>query len=292
MHRSDFAGPWKAGGTLSDFLARLPDILAGADFKALSEAVVSAHKAGKPVVMGMGAHVIKVGLSPIVVDMMKRGILTAIALNGAGIIHDVEVAMVGRTSEDVQEGLEEGEFGMTKETADFLNQSIARAANTGTGLGVAVGAGIVDGDLPYAQDSIMAAAYRLGIPATVHVAIGTDVLHVHPRFDPGAVGEASYRDFRLLASVISDLEGGVYFNVGSAVILPEVFLKALTLVRNMGRKVKSFTTANLDFIRHYRPMTNVVTRPTSPGGRGYSLVGHHEIMLPLLAAAVIEKLGS
>lgn len=277
---------------MADFLARLPNILGAADLTALSSAIVQSHKQEKPVMMAMGAHVIKVGLNPVVVDMMRRGILTAIAMNGAGIIHDVEVAMAGKTSEDVRKGLEEGDFGVTQDSADFLNQCVARAAEDGQGLGAAVGRGIAESGLPYVDESILAAAYRLGIPATVHVAMGTDVLHVHPEFNPGAVGEASHLDFRRFAAVVSDLEGGVYLNVGSAVVLPEVFLKALTLVRNMGYKVKAFTTANLDFIRHYRPAVNVVSRPTSLGGRGYNLVGHHEILLPLLAAAVIEALGS
>jgi hypothetical protein len=292
VDRGDFGKPWLPGGTFADFLASLPNILGADDLRGLAGAIVASHRAERPVMMAMGAHVIKVGLNPIVADLIERGILSAVALNGAGIIHDVEVAMIGRTSEDVQKGLEGGAFGMTKDSADFLNQSIAQAAATGEGLGAAVGRHIVETDLPYVGDSILGVAYRRGIPATVHVAMGTDVLHVHPEFDPTVVGAASHRDFRLFASVVSDLEGGVYLNVGSAVILPEVFLKALTLVRNMGAEVKSFTTANLDFIRHYRPMANVVTRPTSLGGTGYSLVGHHEIMFPLLAASIIEALGS
>lgn len=292
VDRADFAGPWERGGTLEGFLARLPSILGAGDFKALSEAIVRSHQAGKEVVMAMGAHVIKVGLNPVVVDLMERGVITAVAMNGAGIIHDVEIALAGKTSEDVQAGLEQGAFGMTKDSADFLNRCIAEGTKAGLGLGAAVGRGIVTGGLAYGGESILATAYRLDLPATVHVAIGTDVLHVHPQFDPGAVGRASHQDFRRLAKVVSRLEGGTYLNVGSAVILPEVFLKALTLVRNMGYEVKSFTTANMDFIRHYRPITNVVTRPTSSGGKGYTLVGHHEIMFPLLAAAVIERLGS
>ena len=292
VDRGDFGKPWLPGGTFADFLASLPNILGAHDLRGIAGAIVASHRAKRPVMMAMGAHVIKVGLNPIVADLIERGILSAVALNGAGIIHDVEVAMIGRTSEDVQKGLEDGAFGMTKDSADFLNQSIARAAATGEGLGAAVGRHIAETDLPYAGESILGVAYHHGIPATVHVAMGTDVLHVHPEFDPTVVGAASHRDFRLFASVVSDLEGGVYLNVGSAVILPEVFLKALTLVRNMGAEVKSFTTANLDFIRHYRPMTNVVTRPTILGGKGYRLVGHHEIMLPLLAASIIESLGS
>jgi len=290
VDRADFAHPWKPQGTLEDFLEGLPNILAAGDFKAVVSAIVKAHKASKHVVMAMGAHVIKVGLNPVVVDMMERGVITAIAMNGAGIIHDLELALIGRTSEDVLEGLEQGAFGMAEESADFLNRAVAEAAKEGSGLGQAVGRAIIKENLPFVKDSILAASARLEIPATVHVAIGTDIIHIHPGFDPEAAGKASYDDFRLFASVVAALEDGVYMNVGSAVIMPEVFLKALTLVRNLGHKVKRFTTVNMDFIRHYRPMTNVVHRPTASGGQGYALIGHHEMMFPLLAAAVIEKM--
>jgi hypothetical protein len=291
VDRVDFARPWKPGGTLEDFLERLPDILAAKDFKAVVSATAKARKAGKNVVMAMGAHVIKVGLNPVVVDLMEQGVITAVAMNGAGIIHDLEVAMIGRTSEDVLEGLEHGAFGMAEETAGFLNRAVLKAGNEGLGLGGAVGRAIIEENLPFEKESILATAARLEIPATVHVAIGTDIIHIHPGFDPEATGKASYLDFRLFCSVVAALEDGVYMNVGSAVILPEVFLKALTLVRNMGHKVERITTVNMDFIRQYRPTTNVVERPTSQGGRGFTLVGHHEIMFPLLAAAVSEKIG-
>ncbi|NVM56752.1 MAG: hypothetical protein HWN51_01340, partial [Desulfobacterales bacterium] len=227
----------------------------------------------------------------VVVDMMERGVFTAIAMNGAGIIHDVELAMIGKTSEDVLEGLEHGAFGMAKDSADFLNRAITKAGKEGLGLGEAVGRAIIEENLPFGKESILATALRLQIPATVHVAIGTDILHIHHGFDPEAAGKASHLDFRLFASVVATLEDGVYMNVGSAVILPEVFLKALTLVRNMGYKVDRFTAVNMDFIQHYRATTNVVNRPTSKGGKGYTLIGHHEIMFPLLAAAVIERIG-
>jgi len=291
VDRADFARPWKPEGTLEDFLERLPKILAAKDFRAVVSAIVKAHKKSKHVVMAMGAHVMKVGLNPVVVDMMERGVITAIAMNGAGIIHDLELALIGRTSEDVLEGLEQGAFGMAEESADFLNRAIAEAAKEGSGLGQAVGRAVIKENLPFVKDSILATAARLEIPATVHVAIGTDIIHIHPGFDPEAAGKASYDDFRLFASVVAALEGGVYMNVGSAVIMPEVFLKALTLVRNLGHQVKRFTTVNMDFLRHYRPMTNVVHRPTASGGQGYALIGHHEIMFPLLAAAVIEKVA-
>ncbi len=290
VDRSDFARPWKPQGSLEQFLESLPGVLGAEDFKAIVSAIAKAHRAEKSVVVAMGAHVIKVGLSPVVTDMMERGIITAIAMNGAGIIHDLELAIIGRTSEEVLEGLEQGAFGMAKESAEFLNRAIFEGAEAGVGLGQAVGRRIMRKNLPFAEESILATAARLEIPATVHVAIGTDTIHIHPEFDPEAAGKTSHLDFRLFASVVAGLEGGVYMNVGSAVILPEVFLKALTLVRNLGHKVERFTSVNMDFIRHYRPTTNVVSRPTSRGGAGFTLIGHHEIMFPLLAAAVIEKI--
>ena len=288
VDRKDFARPWKPQGSLKDFLEQLPNILAAKDFKSVVSAIAAAHKGGKNVVAAMGAHVIKAGLNPVVIDMMERGIITAVAMNGAGIVHDLELAMIGRTSEEVLEGLEHGAFGMAQETADFLNRAISKAGTEDLGLGQAVGQGIIEADLPFGKESIFAAAVRLDIPATVHVAIGTDIIHIHPGFDPEAAGKGTHLDFRIFSSVVAELEGGVYMNVGSAVIMPEVFLKALTLVRNMGHKVERFTAVNMDFIRHYRSTTNVVERPTSMGGAGYTLVGHHEIMFPLLAAAVIE----
>jgi hypothetical protein len=292
VDRACFGSPWKAKGTFKDFLDCLPDILAARDFKEIVSAISKAKEEGKVVIVAMGAHVIKVGLNPVVADLMNRGVITAIAMNGAGIIHDLEVAMIGRTSEDVMEGLDRGAFGMAEETAHFLNRAIRRAADTDSGLGEAVGRAIIEEDLPFGQESVLATAARLEIPATVHVAVGTDIIHIHPGFDPEATGRATHLDFRLFASVIAALEGGVYINVGSAVVLPEIFLKAIALVRNRGYKVDRFTAVNMDFIRHYRPTTNVVQRPTSRGGKGYSLIGHHEIMFSLLAAAVIEETGA
>lgn len=290
VNRSGFAKTWNSGGSFSAFLERLPEILAGSDFKAVVSAIADAHLSNKTVVLAMGAHVIKVGLNPVVVDLMRRRVLSGVAMNGAGIIHDAELAMVGRTSEDVAETLTDGMFGMAKETSDFLNGSIKRAAEDECGLGEAVGRSLIDENFPYNEDSILVAGVRFGIPVTVHVAIGTDIIHIHPSFDAGMMGTASHRDFRLFASVVGSLEGGVYLNVGSAVVLPEVFLKAITLVRNLGDKVEKFTAVNMDFIRQYRSITNIVQRPTSSGGRGYNLTGHHEIMFPLLAAAVVEKI--
>lgn len=291
VNRSDFAQPWESGGSLNSFLERLPKILAGSDLKAVVSAIVDAFIGNKTIVLAMGAHVIKVGLNPVVVDMMRKGIISAVALNGAGIIHDAELAMTGKTSEDVAEALTDGSFGMAQETSDFLNSAIKMAASEECGLGEAVGRALISENFPYNEDSILAAGVRFGVPVTVHAAIGTDIIHIHPGFDAGMMGAASHRDFRLFASVVSSLEGGVYMNVGSAVVLPEVFLKALTLTRNLGHNVTKFTAVNMDFIRQYRSITNVVQRPTSSGGRGYNLIGHHEIMFPLLAAAVVEQIA-
>ncbi len=286
----DFAGVWQKGATFKDFLKTLPDILAGNQIRTVISCTADAFRKGKSIVFAMGAHVIKVGLTPIVVDLMERGMITAVALNGAGIIHDLEIAMAGVTSEDVSASLGDGAFGMAHETGAFLCNAVRCAANTRRGLGEIIGDAMVKKKLPYLQHSILAAGARLGIPVTVHVAFGTDIIHMHPEFDAKATGEATHRDFRIFASVVSTLEGGVYFNVGSAVILPEVFLKALTLARNLGHQLNHFTTVNMDFIRHYRPMTNVVCRPTADGGQGFHLTGHHEIMLPLIAAGVIEEI--
>ena len=287
----DFATPWTRGRDLAAFLDSLPSILAAGDLKAVIAALAKAAQARKTIIMGMGAHVIKVGVYPLVIDLLERRILTALAMNGAGIIHDLELAMQGQTSEDVAASLGDGSFGMARETGEFLGRAIKTAGEKKMGLGAAVGAAILAADFPHRDKSLLAACARLDIPVTVHVALGTDIVHMHPDFDPAAAGAASHRDFRLFAALVAGLEAGVYLNVGSAVILPEVFLKATTLVRNLGHRLENFTTVNMDFIKHYRPMTNVVHRPTAGGGRGFSLVGHHEIMLPLVAAGLIEQLA-
>ena len=253
--------------------------------------IIRAVQSKRLVILGMGAHPIKVGLNPLILDLLDRGVISALAMNGAGIIHDTELAMAGHTSEDVAVQIEDGKFGMAEETGRFLNEAIAEGAKKGYGLGRAVGAGLVQKDCPYSRYSLLVRAFNLDIPVTVHVAIGTDTIHFHPSVEGASIGQTSHMDFRIFAKLVSDLEGGVFINLGSAVILPEVFLKALSLVRNLGYEVKDFTAVNMDFIRHYRPMTNVVHRPTLHGGNGYSIVGHHEIMFPLLAAAVIEGLG-
>lgn len=286
----EFAAPWRTGGTLSAFLKGLPDILAARTLREVVEAVVAARLAGKPVVIGMGAHPTKVGLNPVLVDLMERGVITALALNGAVIIHDFELALMGRTSEEVDTEINAGRFGMAEETGRCINQAISRGAQKGLGIGEAVGAWIEEHRLPNRKTSLLAAAVRLGLPVTVHVAVGTDIIHMHPTVDGAALGEGSLRDFRTFAAVVAGLDGGVYMNLGSAVIMPEVFLKALTLARNLGHTVDRITTVNMDFLPHYRPTTNVVRRPTQKGGKGYTLIGHHEIMVPLLAAAVLERL--
>ncbi len=286
----DFGRAWEPGGSFKEFLARLPNILAGETLRQVAAAWVRARRAGRPVLLGMGAHPIKVGLNPIIIDLLRRELLTAVALNGAGIVHDAEVAMVGRTSEDVDHDLPQGRFGMAQETAEFLNGAISWGAAEGLGLGEAVGRRLLAADFPHNRLSILAAAAGLGLPVTVHVAVGTDIIHLHPSVDPAALGTTTHHDFRLFAALVADLSEGLYINLGSAVILPEVFLKALTLARNLGHAVKPLTTVNLDFIQHYRTQTNVVRRPTAGAGRGYALTGHHELLFPLLAGAVLEEL--
>ena len=286
----DFGDAWQPGGSMNRWLESLPKILAGNDFTEIVDRLVRAAASGKTIILAMGAHAIKVGLNPIIIDLLNRRILSGIAMNGAGIIHDAEVAMVGCTSEDVAEQIGTGKFGMAEETGKLLNAAISEGAKQGLGIGRSVGAMLIRENFPYNRYSLLARAFELDIPVTVHVAIGTDIIHFHPNVDGASIGKASHLDFRIFARLVSTLEEGVFINLGSAVILPEVFLKALTLVRNLGYQARDFTTVNMDFIRHYRPMTNVVHRPTLDGGKGYNLVGHHEIMFPLLAAAVIEGL--
>jgi hypothetical protein len=264
-------------------------MLAAADFNAVVGAVVDAKRAAAGVVWGLGAHVVKTGLGPVLIDLMERGFVSAIATNGASIIHDFEVAISGATSEDVDESLGPGRFGMADETGRLLNRAINDGVGDGLGLGQAVTRFIASRQPQFARQSILAAAARLNIPVTVHVAIGTDIIHMHPAASGAALGEGSLRDFRYFVSNVARLEQGVYLNCGSAVVLPEVFLKAVAIARNRGRALGKLTTVNLDFIRSYRAQTNVVARPTAGTGRGYSLVGHHELMIPLLAAAIVER---
>ena len=280
--------PPRPSMTLSRFLRTLPDILGARDLRAVAQAIAARHREGCRIALGMGAHPIKVGLSPLIIDLMERGIVSAVAMNGACIIHDFELAYHGATSEDVAAALTTGEFGMAEETGRFLNHAATQGADVG--LGAAVGQAIIDAALPHRDLSILAAGVRLGIPVTVHVAVGTDIIHMHPSADGAAIGAASLADFRRLASVAQQLHRGVFINLGSAVIIPEVFLKALNLARNVGNQVGELVTLDMDFMRHYRPAVNVVQRPTQGDGKGYQLTGHHEIMFPLLCAAVLDAL--
>ena len=286
----DFALPWTPEGSLERWLKSLPGILAAKDLLEIRDRMVKIVSSGKTILLAMGAHGIKVGLNPVIINLMERGILQGIAMNGACIIHDAELAMAGSTSEDVAASLGRGQFGMAEETGRFLNDAITDGAKRGLGLGESVGAMLVREAFPFNRYSLLARARELEVPVTVHVAIGTDIIHFHPNADGAAIGKTSHLDFRIFSSLVTNLEGGMLINLGSAVILPEVFLKALSLARNLGHRITDLTTVNMDFIQHYRPMTNVVHRPTLEGGKGYSLIGHHELMFPLLAAAVIEAL--
>lgn len=286
----DFSRPLKPGMSVRELVGSLSGQLAGRDFPELVQRLAQAHIGDKSIIVGMGAHVIKVGLNPVLIDLMRRGIITGIAMNGAGIVHDAEIAMAGRTSEEVADVLGAGAFGAARETGEVLNGAICRGAEKNTGLGEAVGEVLLEQDFPYNEQSILAQAKKLDIPVTVHVAIGTDIIHIHPGADGAAIGQTSHHDFRLFCSQVACMEGGAYLNIGSAVLLPEVFLKALTVVRNLGYGVKNITTANFDFIRHYRPATNVVYRPTLEGGKGFNFTGHHELMVPLLAASLLDAL--
>lgn len=290
VFREALAGPPRPGSSFREFFGRLPRILAAEDLRAVVRAIRAARAAGRPVVWGLGAHVIKVGLSPVIIALMDAGYVDGLAMNGAGAIHDFELALIGQTSEDVAEGLADGTFGMAEETGRFLNECAVEAMATGTGWGEVVGRRILELNAPNADISLLAQAYRRGIPATLHVTIGADIIHMHPAARGDALGAASFEDFLRFAGLVARLEGGVYLNVGSAVVLPEVFLKALNLARNLGHRVENFTTVNLDMLRHYRPSENVLRRPTLQGGRGIHITGHHELMVPLLAQALVEDL--
>lgn len=269
------------------FVRSLPDVLAGKDFKEFISLMGKARKRNRAIIFGLGAHVIKVGLSPVIIDLMKEGWITALALNGAGIIHDFEIAFAGQTSEDVELQIKNGHFGMAQETGQMLNDAINLGEKKGLGLGEAVGEMIAASGFPHENMSLLFAAYNLNIPVTVHVAIGTDIIHFHPEAKGKALGNSSLKDFFLFCSLLEKLEGGgVFINIGSAVILPEIFLKALSVVRNRGQLVEDFSTAVFDFIHHYRPCQNVAKRPHGEKGKGFYFIGHHEIMVPLLAASL------
>lgn len=284
-----FCRPHEKGGTVSEFLQGLPDILAAQNLKDLAHAIVNARSNGKAILWGLGGHVIKTGLSPILIDLMDRGLVSGLTLNGSGIIHDFEIALIGSTSEDVEAQLENGAFGMAEETGQGINQAIREGVADGLGIGESVGRHLANLSPPFGKYSLVLQAYLRSIPVTVHVTIGADIIHNHPSVSPAAIGEGAHRDFRLFAGLVAELNGGgVYLNCGSAVTLPEVFLKCVALVRNSGHPLQDFTTANLDFIQHYRPTENVLRRPVKKGGRGIPITGHHEIIIPLLAAWLVE----
>jgi hypothetical protein len=284
-----FCRPHNEGGTVSEFLQRLPGILGAQNLRDLANAIVNARVIDRPIIWGMGGHVIKTGLSAILIDLMERKLVSALAMNGSCLIHDFEIALIGSTSEDVNEQLKTGAFGMAEETGIEINRAIREGISDGLGIGESLGRHLKNLKPDYGAYSLLLQAYLRNIPVTVHITIGADIIHNHPSISPAAIGEGTHRDFRLLASLVEGMnEGGVYLNCGSAVVLPEVFLKCVALVRNSGRTLQNFTTANLDFIQHYRPSENVLKRPVQNGGRGIPITGHHEIVIPLLAAWLIE----
>jgi hypothetical protein len=284
-----FARPHLKRGSVSEFLEGLPNILGAQDLRDLAHAVVLARDCGKAIIWGLGGHVIKTGLGPILIDLMDRGLVTALALNGSSVIHDYEIALIGSTSEDVETQLECGDFGLAEETGRGINVAVREGVADGLGIGESVGRHLAGLRPPFERYSVLLQAYLRNIPVTVHVTLGADIIHNHPSISPADTGEGTHRDFRLLASLVAGLnDGGVYLNCGSAVTLPEVFLKCVALVRNSGEPLQDFTTANLDFIQHYRPTQNVLRRPVKKGGKGIALTGHHELLIPLLAAWLVE----
>lgn len=285
-----FAAPPRAGMSFADFFAGLPRLLGADSLRGVADAVVAARRNHRPVVLAMGGHVIKCGLQPVLKRLIEAEVITAVAMNGSAAIHDFEVSLIGATSEDVGAVLHSGDFGFSEETGGGMNRALKQALPSGVGFGAAMGRSILDNMHRYREFSLLAACVEHEIPVSVHVAIGTDIIHQHPEFDGAVTGEMTARDFRLLTSVVTSLSGGVWLNVGSAVILPEVFLKALSIAQNLGHHVDGFTTANFDMTQHYRPLQNVVKRPTSGGGQGFTVTGHHEINIPLLAAAILDAL--
>jgi hypothetical protein len=291
VNKDDFALKPVKGRSFSSFLDSLPNILKAKDLRAVSSDIVSARKKNKGVILMAGAHVIKCGLNPVLIELLEKKIITCICLNGAGIIHDFEIAYQGKTSEDVTANLKNGKFGMGRETADFINSAVKEGVNAGFGLGYAVANKIAGAPLAHKNLSLIYNAYKHKVPVCVFVGIGTDIIHQHPSFEPASTAVGSLRDFHILVEKIRFLNpGGVVLNFGSAVLLPEVFLKALNLARNLGNEVKNFTSANFDMLYQYRAIQNVVDRPTAGSGQGYYIIGHHEIMLPLLAQSVIESI--
>ena len=289
---NDFAAVHEAGSSVSAFIDSLPDILAGRWVRTVMDRIVEARRRGKPCAVAMGAHVIKCGLSPIVIDLMRRGIITSLSMNGAGAIHDAEIAFYGETSEDVVEGMRTGMFGMATETAGFVNGCARAARDQQLGFGEALGKAVIDDGAKYRNMSLLAAAYECGVPLTIHACVGCDIVHMHDSAEGAAIGDASMRDYRILTHALKDIgDGGVLLNIGSAVVLPEVILKAITTLINLGFSMKGMTGVNLDFVQHYRSNQQVVARVREIGGEGISLTRHHELMIPLIAAGVIERLG-
>jgi hypothetical protein len=295
----DFAKTPRSNASLARFLDSLPNLLAASDLRDVLAAIHRARKQRKAVLWGIGGHVIKVGLGSVLIDLMRRGFVSGIAMNGAALIHDLEIALAGNTSEDVDAAIGDGRFGMAAETGEYVNEISKLAARIHIGYGEAAGQFLNSGiiDVPFAESSVLAAAYKLSIPVTIHLAIGTDIPHMHPAADGASLGTATLYDFRLFSALVKEMHpGGVYLNWGSAVLLPEVFLKAVSVVRNLGVVLRPITTANFDFVQHYRPLQNVVKRPTAsipgsrgPDSRGYAITGHHEIMMPLVAAALASN---
>ncbi|BCR05184.1 hypothetical protein DESUT3_22530 [Desulfuromonas versatilis] len=289
--KEHFAKPLKAGLSFGEFFDSLPRLLGADSLRGVVDAVVGAREKGRPVVLAMGGHVIKCGLQPVLKSLIEADVITAVAMNGSAAIHDFEVSLVGATSEDVGAVLHSGDFGFSEETGGGMNRILKEGLAKGIGFGEAIGRRILEGEHPHREHSLLAACVQKGIPVTVHVALGTDIIHQHPEADGAVTGEMTFRDFRLLSSVVADLgNGGVWLNVGSAVLMPEVFLKALSIAQNLGYHVENFSTANFDMQQHYRPLQNVVKRPTSGGGKGFTITGHHEINIPLFAMAVLNRL--
>lgn len=287
---NDFARPVASDASLSDLLDSLPNILAARELRELAATIKEANRKGRAIIVGLGGHVIKTGLAPVLIDLMNRGFVSALAMNGSAMIHDFEIALVGATSEDVDATLGSGSFGMSEETGRLINEAVSGGAKDNIGMGEAIGRQLQNLRPPYAAKSLLHTAYEASVPVTVHVAVGTDIVHIHPSADGASIGQTTQHDFRLLCSLVRALDkGGVYLNIGSAVVLPEVFLKTVTVVRNLGFELEGFYTANFDFIQQYRPLTNVVRRPIAGSGRGFSFIGHHEIMIPLLAACVTSQ---
>ena len=291
VKKEEFAKVSRPQSSFDDFLESLPGLLAAKDFRTLVGAILNARRNKKPVVVALGGHVIKCGLAPVLNDLIKRGVITHLAMNGSASIHDFEIAMIGQTSEEVARSIKDGTFGMAEETGRMMNEAMRQGVKQGVGAGQAIAQKILRGDFPYRNLSVQCQALEHGVSTSVHIAIGTDIIHQHPAADGAVLGEATFKDFQLLCQKVCEMDGGgVFLNIGSAVMIPEVFLKAVSIARNLGFGLKNFVTANMDMIAHYRPRENIITRPHINGSRGISLIGHHEIMVPLLARAIIEHL--